>query len=97
MNDEILYRVVEVCRRLSDKEAIVYRCFELLPGRGFVVQSADRVRLPLRPEGMRQHERQFWELFCEVAPEERATPSPSLEEAIAAFDAEFGARAPNEP
>lgn len=91
MNDEILYRVVNVCRRLSDKEAIVYRCFELLPGRGFVVQSADWVRLPSQPEDMRHHERQFWELFFEVAPEERATPHPSLEEAIAAFNAKFGA------
>jgi hypothetical protein len=63
---------------------------DLLPGRGFVVQSADRVRLPLRLEDLQHHERQFWELFCEVAPEERAKPYPSLEQAIAAFDAEFG-------
>ena len=90
MSSETLYKVVSVCRRLNDKEAVVYRCLELLPGRGFVVQSADRVRLPLQREELQHHERQFWELFCEVAPEERATPYPSLEQAIAAFDAEFG-------
>ena len=90
MSSELLYKRVSVCRRLSDKEAVVYRCLELLPGRGFVVQSADRVRLPPRPEELQQHERQFWELLCEVAPEERAKPYPTLEEAIAAFDAEFG-------
>ncbi len=90
MSSEMLYKLVSVCRRLGEREAVVYRCLELLPGRGFVVQSADRVRLPLRLEDLQHHERQFWELFCEVAPEERAKPYPSLEEAIAAFDAEFG-------
>ncbi|XXF77900.1 hypothetical protein P2318_33345 [Myxococcaceae bacterium GXIMD 01537] len=48
------------------------------------------MRLPFRPEELQHHERQFWELLCEVAPEERATPYPSLEQAIAAFDMEFG-------
>jgi hypothetical protein len=48
VSNETLYKVVSVCRRLGDREAVVYRCLELLPGRGFVVQSADRVRLPLR-------------------------------------------------
>ena len=86
----MLYKLMKVYRRLGDRDAVVYRCLELLPGRGFVVQSADRVRLPLRLEDLQHHERQFWELFCEVAPEERAKPYPSLEEAIAAFDAEFG-------
>jgi hypothetical protein len=86
----MLYKLVSVCRRLGDREAVVYRCLELLPGRGFVVQSADRVGLPLRLEDLQHHERQFWELLCEVAPEERAKPYPSLEQAIAAFDAEFG-------
>jgi hypothetical protein len=90
MSSEMLYKLVSVCRRLGEGEAVVYRCLELLSGRGFVVQSADRVRLPLLPEDLQHHERQFWELFCEVAPEERARPYPSLEEAIAAFDAEFG-------
>jgi DNA-binding IclR family transcriptional regulator len=90
MSSEMLYKLVSVCRRLGDREAVVHRCLELLPGQGFVVQSADRVRLPLRLEDLQHQERQFWELFCEVAPEERAKPYPSLEQTIAAFDAEFG-------
>jgi hypothetical protein len=90
MSSEMLYKLVNVYRRLDDREAVVYRCLELLPGRGFVVQSADRVRLPLRLEELQHYERQFWELFCEVAPEERGKPYASLEEAVAAFDAEFG-------
>lgn len=90
MSSETLYKVVTVCRRLGEGEAVVYRCLELLSGRGFVVQSADWVRLPVRLEELQHHESQFWELFCEEAPEERARPYPSLEAAIAAFDAEFG-------
>ncbi len=35
-------------------------------------------------------ERQFWELLCETAPEERGAAYPSVLEAIEAFDAEFG-------
>jgi hypothetical protein len=41
---------------------------------------------PLRIEGLQQ----LWELFCEEAPEERSKPYASIEEAIAAFDAELG-------
>lgn len=89
MGSEKLYKLTTVCRRLSPREAVLYRCFELLPGQGFVVQSADRVRLPLGAEELRHHEMQFWELFCEVSPEERGKSYPSIEEAIAAFDAEF--------
>ena len=90
MNSPTLYNLLNVCRRLSDKEAVIYRCFELIPGQGFVVQSADRISLPVSRERMQQHELQLWELFCEEAPEERARPYASIEEAIAAFDAEFG-------
>ncbi|MFY0525325.1 hypothetical protein ACN28I_20000 [Archangium gephyra] len=44
----------------------------------------------LRGGCTRHHERQLLELFCEVSPEERSRPFDSIEEAIAAFDAEFG-------
>jgi hypothetical protein len=90
MNSNTLYKSINVFRRLSDEEAVIYRCFELIPERGFVVQSVDRIHLPVNMEEMQRHERQFWELFCEEAPDQRGTPSASLEEAIAAFDAEFG-------
>jgi len=90
MSSSTLYRLINVCRRLSDNEAVLYRCFELIPEGGFVVQSADRIRLPVSQEHMQHHERQLWELFCEVSPEERSRPFASIEEAIAAFDAEFG-------
>jgi hypothetical protein len=90
MNSNTLYKSINVFRRLSDEEAVIYRCFELIPERGFVVQSADRLHLLVNMEEMQRYERQFWELFCEEAPDQRDAPSASLEEAIAAFDAEFG-------
>jgi hypothetical protein len=82
--------LINVFRRISAEKAIIYRCFELIPEGGFVVQSADWINLPVRAESMNHHERQLWELFCEEAPDQRSVPYASLEEAIAAFDAEFG-------
>ncbi|ATB39675.1 hypothetical protein CYFUS_005120 [Cystobacter fuscus] len=90
MNSNSLYKLINVFRRLSKDEAVIYRCFELIPEQGFVVQSADRINLPVDMEDMRFHERQLWELFCEEAPDQRGVPSASIEEAIAAFDAKFG-------
>ena len=90
MSSPTLYKLINVLRRISAEEAVFYRCFELIPGRGFVVQSADRINLPVSMDDMRYQERQLWELFCEEAPEQRSVPYASIEEAIAAFDAEFG-------
>jgi hypothetical protein len=89
MNKARLYRPFEILRRLNEREALVYRCLELLPDGGFVVQSMDRIWLPFDTEITKQHERQFWELFCEVAPEERFEPRPSVEEAIMEFNKYF--------
>lgn len=90
MNDSRLYKLSNVLRRISPEKAVVYRCFELIPEGGFVVQSADWIHLPMDSNAMSHHERQLWELFCEEAPEQRSAPHASIAEAIAAFDAEFG-------
>ncbi|AKF84796.1 hypothetical protein MFUL124B02_04595 [Myxococcus fulvus 124B02] len=79
-----LYLRHDVYERMGDGDVIVYRCLELIPGGGFVVQSADRMR------GGDGHEQQFLELMSESAPEERAAPCASLVEAIAKFREEFG-------
>jgi hypothetical protein len=87
----MLYERIDVCRRLPDsKEAVVYRCLRTLPQGGFIVQSADQIRLPIVASEIGSHENRFWELFCEAAPEERSTSYSTLEEAIQAFDEEFG-------
>lgn len=79
----------DVLRRLGLNEAILYRCFEVLPDGGYVVQSADRVRLPFSTSEVERLERQYWELFCEVPPEERGDLHPTVEAAIERFDEEF--------
>ncbi|MBV9948539.1 MAG: hypothetical protein JOZ69_16940 [Myxococcales bacterium] len=84
-----LFRAFSVCRRLPH-EAVIYRCFERLSDGLFFVQSADRLRLPLRLEDIHAHEVQLWELFLEASPDERGTPHPTIEQAVAAFDAQFG-------
>lgn len=86
----MLYQRIDVCKRLAgDNEVVVYRCLHLLSGGGFVVQSADRVRLPLTESELGGHEARFWELFCEEAPEQRSGSFSTLEEAIRNFDEEF--------
>ncbi|NVJ24401.1 MULTISPECIES: hypothetical protein [Myxococcus] len=90
MSDSVLYRPFDIVRRLGANVAVVYRCVEVLPGRGFVVQSADWVRLPVERELLRRHEQQFWELLCEEAPEVRSSLFATVEQAIASFDADFG-------
>lgn len=89
MSDSVLYRPFDIVRRLRVETVVIYRCIEVLPGRGFMVQSADWVRLPVDRELLRRHEKQFWELLCEDAPEVRSKLFATVEQAIASFDADF--------
>ena len=88
-NSNALYLGINVYRRLRSDEAAVYRCFKKLPDGGYCVQSADRVRLPFKDENSRFQKEQFWELLIEEAPDARSRPFPTIEEAIADFDAAF--------
>jgi len=84
--DVMLYERVDVCRRLRDRsEAVVYRCWRT----HYVVQSADRIRLPVTASELMDHGLRRWELFREEAPDERSASFPTLEGAIQAFDEEF--------
>ena len=86
-----LYRYLPVWVRLPAGPA-VYHCFEVI-GQGFTVQSKDYfyTKLTIDEEQARiaQAERQFLELLHEQAPEQRFRLSPTIHEAVAAFDAEF--------
>lgn len=86
--DIALYQSVSVFRRLQT-EVVLYRCFKKLPNEGYVVQSADRLRIPLRQEDLHQLTSQFIELLIEEAPESRGPLCSTIEEAIAAFDRLF--------
>jgi hypothetical protein len=84
-----LYAEVRVWKRHDKTTAILYRCFQDLVERKFAVQSADYFRLPIDQRQIRNSERQFFELFIEIAPRERCGWFDSVEEAIAAHDLEF--------
>lgn len=83
------FRRVDVVRRVAPGEVVVYRCFELLPAGGYVVQSADRVRLPIPATHIEDLTKQYWELLCEIDPDARGIVRPTLEAAIEAFDEDF--------
>jgi hypothetical protein len=85
----MLYKTIDVWKR-SDGVAVRYRCFELIPGGQFCVQSADFY--PLSSDRAKDYflERQLAELFLEQAPNDRSGTFETLEEAIAFHDREFG-------
>jgi hypothetical protein len=82
------YQYIAVWRRESYGLKL-YRCFGVLVGGGYVVQSADRFYAKHSRESVAQLERQFLELLLEEAPDERVEPRPSIEEAIRHFDSLF--------
>ena len=88
----MLYEAINVWRRTAADGLICYRCFRLVPGGGFCVQSADSFHSSVDATRAGQAERQFLELLSEDAPDKRSRVFPSLEEAISAFDREFGNR-----
>lgn len=85
----MIYRSVDVWKRLEESRLVRYRCFELIPGGGYCVQSADFYDLPIDPKQCALHDDQFLELLSEESPEVRSAPSPTLEEAIERHEAEF--------
>jgi hypothetical protein len=93
----MMFRAVNVWRRVSENTAVCYRCFELLNGGGFCVQSKDVCRLPVDEPARRLLERQFLELLCEESPDARSGVYPTLLKAIQAFDEDFEAPCNGKP
>jgi hypothetical protein len=85
-----MFKAIDVWKRISDSEAVRYRCFQNLQTGKYSVQSADFYRLPENPTQSPQLERQHLELFVEQAPDERTGAHETLEAAIEAHEAEFG-------
>jgi hypothetical protein len=84
-----LYLALNVYRRLSPEEVVVYRCFKKLPDNGYSVQSADRIKASSKQQDLQQHEAQLAELFMDELPDVRAGSFPTLEEAISRFERSF--------
>jgi len=86
----VLFKTIDVWKRVDGGGAIRYRCFELIPEGRFCVQSADFYRPGHDDQSTESLDKQFRELFLEQSPDERAQRTfASLEEAIANHDEEF--------
>jgi hypothetical protein len=85
-----MFKAIDVWKRISDSEAVRYRCFQNLQTGEYSVQSADFYRLPRNPAQSDRLEQQHIELFVEQAPDERTGSHETLEAAIEAHEAEFG-------
>lgn len=86
----MIYKSIDVWKRLGTSRLVRYRCFEVLPEGGFCVQSADYYDAPFSDPRREDHDKQFLELLAEDAPEKRSMSSPTIEGAIDSYDAEFG-------
>jgi hypothetical protein len=84
-----LYQAVDVWKRISEIQLLRYRCFKNLTTSRYSVQSVDFYQLPLDVAHATSMETQYCELFAEQLPDVRSDSFNSLEEAIAAHDAEF--------
>ena len=83
------FKSFDVWKRLGKQRAVRYRCFEILPGHKYCVQSADFYDLPLDENKVRNLEKQFIELFMEELPSRRSRFFDSVEEAILSHKREF--------
>ena len=82
-----LYKHIPVYRRITGAVSL-YHVFEIA-GRGYTVQSRDFHYPDSTGVHLKQAEAQFFELLIEEAPEARSGLFATIEDAIAAFDAEF--------
>src|SRR5471032_120118 len=84
-----MYLELSIWKRIDDKTAIHFRCFEDIASHLFCVQSADLYRLPATVNARAGFDRQFVELFIEVEPIERSEWFATVEEAIAEHERVF--------
>ena len=84
-----IYRSIDIWKRKNGRYAIRYRCLELIGQNEFCVQSCDYYYYPVDENQIIQSDKQFIDLFVEIAPEDRTKFYPSLDEAIYAHENEF--------
>jgi hypothetical protein len=84
-----MLKAIDVWKRLPNDRVVRYRCFEVLSGGGYCVQSADFFALPIDDAQLRFSDKQFLELLIEEAPMERSAVYPTLQQAIAAHERDF--------
>ncbi len=85
----VLFRRIDVWKRINDEKTIKYICFENLENNRFIVQNADFFYDPVGKKELEESEKRSVELFIESSPNERNKEYSSLNEAIEAHDKEF--------
>ena len=85
----ISYSELMIWKNTGEGAAIRYRCLQNNSNRKYCVQNVDIFRLPIDKSQIVEAERMFVELLADVAPIERCEWFSSVEEAVAAHDAEF--------
>ena len=83
------YIPLDVWQYHGDKLLVCFRCFKVIPGDRFCVQSADLFHLPISEEALENSRQQFFELLGEERPNLRSPSFDSIEEAIEHHLAEF--------
>ena len=89
MTQKVMFKAIDVWKRLDNGGLARYRCFELLPGNRYCVQSVDFYNDPLNVKRMQEFESQFLELLLEGPPDLENETYETLEEAIANHDLDF--------
>jgi hypothetical protein len=83
-----MYLVLNVVKRSAD-HIVIYRCLQRISDGVYFVQSADRIRLPVHSEYLKDLDKQFWELLLENEPDTRSQPAQTLGDAIRTFEDYF--------
>lgn len=83
------YIPIDLWRYLEDGRLVCYRCFRVLPGDLYCVQSADFFTPPISEQQRAFSRGQFYELLGEERPDERSECFASIEEAIEEHNRSF--------
>jgi hypothetical protein len=84
-----MFKAIDVWKRVDERTAVRYRCYQSLETLRYSVQSADFYRLPLDETQATGLCSQSIELFIEQAPDQRSSAFDTIEQAIAAHDRSF--------
>ncbi len=88
--NDYMYKTIDVWKRIDDKSAVKYRCFQIAGENKYCVQNADFFHHPIDEKQLYASEKNCIELFIEDLPQKRTKMYSSLKEAIENHDIEFG-------
>jgi hypothetical protein len=84
-----LFQEIRVFKRAGENRIIFFRCLKQISTGMFAVQSADFLSSPISTDQIVNSDLQFFELMFDQSPVERCTWHDSVDQAIAAHEADF--------